>query len=78
MPTTKAQQKAVHKYVKANYDRIEITVPKGQKQAIQAHAEKKGESPTAWSIASCGPIWGWRSGPQRRNPPTNKNERLTA
>ncbi len=44
MPTTKAQQKAVHKYVKANYDRMEITVPKGKKELIKAHAESQGES----------------------------------
>ena len=44
MPTTKAQQKAVHKYVKANYDRMEITVPKGKKDLIKAHAESQGES----------------------------------
>lgn len=44
MATTKAQQKAVHKYVKANYDRVEITIPKGRKQAVEAHAKAKGES----------------------------------
>jgi len=27
-----------------NYERLSITVPKGQKQAIQAHAEAKGQS----------------------------------
>ena len=41
---SKAQQKAVHKYVKNNYDRIEVTVPKGKKDIIKAHAESKGES----------------------------------
>lgn len=41
---SKAQQKAVHKYVKANYDRIELTVPKGKKDAIKAHAETRCES----------------------------------
>ena len=41
---SKAQQKAVHKYVKANYDRMELTVPKGQKEVIKAHAEARGES----------------------------------
>ena len=41
---SKAQQKAVHKYVKANYDRMELTVPKGQKEAIKAHAEAHSES----------------------------------
>ncbi len=42
---SKAQQKAVHKYVKNNYDRVELTVkPKGKKAEIKAHAEKHGES----------------------------------
>lgn len=42
---SKAQQKAVHKYVKNNYDRIELTVkPKGKKEDIKAHAEKNGET----------------------------------
>jgi predicted HicB family RNase H-like nuclease len=42
--TSKAQQKAVHKYVKANYDRFELQAPKGSKEKIKAHAEKQGES----------------------------------
>ena len=42
---SKAQQKAVHKYVKNNYDRVELTVkPKGKKEAIKAHAEQNGET----------------------------------
>ncbi len=44
MATTKAQQKAVDKYVKANYDRIEFKAPKGRKAEIKAHAEAYGES----------------------------------
>lgn len=48
MPTTKAQQKAVHKYVKAKYDRLEITMPKGKKDEIKAHAERQGESVNAF------------------------------
>ena len=44
MATSKAQQKAVHKYVRENYDRIGVTVPKGQKAAIEAHAKSKGQS----------------------------------
>ena len=44
MATTKAQQKAVHKYVRENYDRIGITIPKGQKATVQAAAEQEGES----------------------------------
>lgn len=42
--TSKAQQRAVHKYVKANYDRLDLTVPKGQKEVIKSHAEAHGES----------------------------------
>ena len=42
---SKAQQKAVHKYIKSNYDRIELTVkPKGKKQAIKDHAASNGET----------------------------------
>lgn len=42
---SKAQQKAVHEYVKRNYDRIELTVkPKGKKEEIKAHAELNGET----------------------------------
>ena len=41
---SKAQQKAVNKYVKNNYDRINVTFPKGQKEIITAAAEAAGES----------------------------------
>lgn len=44
MPVSKAQQKAVNKYMVANYDRINLTVPKGQKETIKAHAVLTGES----------------------------------
>ena len=36
--------KAVNKYNAANYDSLRIVVPKGQKEKIKAHAEKRGES----------------------------------
>ena len=39
-----AQQKAVNKYVKNNYDRINVTFPKGQKEIIMQAAEAAGES----------------------------------
>lgn len=48
MAVSKAQQKAVHKYVKQNYDRQEITFPKGKKAVIKAHAEARGESVNAF------------------------------
>lgn len=44
MAVPKANQRAVNKYKKNNYDRIEITVPKGQRAVFQAHAEAHGES----------------------------------
>lgn len=43
-PVSKAQQRAVNKYMAANYDRINLTMPKGRKDEIKAHAESRGES----------------------------------
>lgn len=48
MAVSKAQQKAVHKYIKANYDRLELTVPQGRKDKIKAHALTMGESVNAF------------------------------
>lgn len=44
MPASKAQQKAVSKYMKENYDVYQIRMPKGRKAMIQAHAEAHSES----------------------------------
>lgn len=44
MPASKAQQKAVNKYIKENYDVFQIRMPKGKKDIIKAHAESMGES----------------------------------
>ena len=44
MTYTKAGQKAVDKYVKANYDNLMIRVPKGRKEELQEHAQTHGES----------------------------------
>lgn len=44
MPVSKAQQKAVSKYMKENYDEIKVRVEKGKKDIIKAHAESRGES----------------------------------
>ena len=41
---SKAQQAAVNKYVKNNYDRINVTLPKGRKEEIQQAADARGES----------------------------------
>ena len=44
MPASKAQQRAVSKYMKENYDVYQIRMPKGRKAEIKAHAEAQGES----------------------------------
>lgn len=44
MPVSKAQQKAVTKYVKAKYDRFGLTMAKGRLDEIRAHAEAHSES----------------------------------
>lgn len=44
MATTKAQQRAVNKYIKNNYDRLNITLPAGQKATVEAAAAAAGES----------------------------------
>lgn len=48
MAVSKASQRAVNKYKKNNYDRIEITVPKGQRGVFQAYASARGESVNAF------------------------------
>lgn len=46
--TSAAQQRAVHKYVKNNYDRLELAVPKGEKEVIQQAAKRVGQSVNAY------------------------------
>lgn len=40
MAVSKANQRAVAKYMKANYDDIKVRVPKGQREIIKAHADR--------------------------------------
>ena len=44
MPASKAQQRAVTKYVKNRYDRFGLTMPKGRLDEIKASAAAQGES----------------------------------
>ena len=37
-----------NEYIQNTYDRINLTVPKGQKEIIQAHAKANGESVNAF------------------------------
>jgi predicted HicB family RNase H-like nuclease len=48
MAISKAQQASVNKYVKSNYDRINVTMPKGRRDVIKAHAEAHSESVNAF------------------------------
>lgn len=49
MPASKAQQRAVHKYTKENYDRFLVTMkPKGRLDIIKSHAAAQGESTNAF------------------------------
>lgn len=44
MPVSKAQQKAVAKYMKTNYDEIKLRIPKGRKSTVEAFAKEHEES----------------------------------
>ena len=44
MAYSESQKKATMKYIKNNYDRVELKVAKGRKAELKAHAEKNGES----------------------------------
>lgn len=48
MSVSKAQQRATNKYISKAYDRINLTVPKGKKDIIQACAQAQGESVNAF------------------------------
>lgn len=43
-----SQKRAVAKYNAANYDRVELRLEKGRKEAVKAHAEAQGESLNAF------------------------------
>ena len=44
MTVSKAQQKAVAKYMSKAYDEIKLRVKKGKREEIKEHAEARGES----------------------------------
>ncbi len=48
MPASKAQQKAVSKYMKENYDEVKVRVMKGHRDVIRTHAAARGESVNAF------------------------------
>lgn len=44
MAVSKKQQACVNRYIADKYDRINLTTPKGRKERIKAHAERRGET----------------------------------
>lgn len=47
---SKAQQRAVQKYVKNNYDRVVLTLPKGKREEIRQYAKMDDKSMNAYII----------------------------
>ena len=47
---SKAQQKCVSRYEAANYDKILVRLPKGQREAVKAQADSAGKSLNAYLI----------------------------
>lgn len=41
-PASKAQQKAVNKYMKSNYDRVNLVMPKGKKMLFRHMQHSRG------------------------------------
>ena len=50
MAVSKAQQKAVGKYEKENYDKVLLRLHKGSRDKIKAHAQQKGMSLNAYIV----------------------------
>ena len=48
MPRSDAMDRAIKKYEREKVDKILFRVPKGMKEKVQAHAEQKGESLSAF------------------------------
>lgn len=48
MPRSEAMNRAINKYDQEKVDRVTFRVPKGVKELIQNHAEKQGESLSAF------------------------------
>lgn len=51
MAISKAQQKAVGKYERENYDKVLLRLPKGEREKIKAHAESLGMSLNAYIVS---------------------------
>lgn len=52
MAYSEASKRASMKYIKANYERIYVSLPKGYKEVWKEAAEKAGESLTSFIVKS--------------------------
>ena len=52
MTVSKAQQKSVNKYVKENYDRINVTFPKGKREILKSYADAQNISVNAFILSA--------------------------
>ncbi len=44
----KCNSKSIQRYIAKNYDRINLMVPKGTRDAYRTHAESQGMNLSAW------------------------------
>lgn len=52
MAVTDAQKRATTKYTRENYDKILVTIPKGERDGIKRAAESAGMSMNAFIVAA--------------------------
>ena len=52
MTYSQARNRATQKYIKANYERIYISIPKGHKEVWKAAAKAENESLTSFIVKS--------------------------
>ena len=78
---SKAQQKAVNRYIQKNYDRIYVFLSKGRKNEIKAHAEAQGESLNAFILRAINETMEREkqdtNGKQSKKQNKNKTDKLT-
>ena len=72
---SKAQQKAVNRYIQKNYDRIYVFFSKGQKEEIKAHAEAQGESLNAFVFRAINETMERERNQDKNTKPNNKKNK---
>lgn len=77
MPASKAQQRAVAKYMAANYDEIKVRVPKGRKAEIEKFAAKQDESINSLMNGLLRDAMGMTEAEWKKAPPENPGEHKT-